>query len=145
MRYALSRKEDKSVSLGTELENLRLYLDIEKVRFGNKLKIEEDINPATLSVKIPNMILQPLYENAIKHGVYESLGEVIVNVSTEVADPGIKIRIENDFDPENIPARGTGTGIQNVRRRLELFYKNEAQLNTGKDGNRFSAEIYIPG
>lgn len=145
MRYALSRKEDKSVPLSTELENLRLYLDIEKVRFGNKLRVIEEFDPESLSVKIPNMILQPLYENAIKHGVYESIGEVVVHVVTIMAEGGITIKIENDFDPENIPASGTGTGLRNIKRRLELYYRDEAMLQTHKEGNRFIAEIFIPG
>lgn len=145
MRYALSRKEDKTVPLATELENLRLYLDIEKVRFGNKLKIIEEFDSESLKVKIPNMILQPLYENAIKHGVYESLGEVVVHVTTTFDGRGIRIRIENDFDPDNIPAGGTGTGLKNIRRRLELYYRDEAMLKTEKEERRFIAEIYIPG
>lgn len=144
MRYALSRKEDKSVPLGTELENLRLYLDIEKVRFGSRLRFEEDIDPRSLSVKIPNMILQPLYENAIKHGVYESIGEVVVNVKTIITESGLNISIENDFDPTSIPNRGTGTGLQNVRRRLELFFKKEAVIQTRNNGSRFIVDIFIP-
>jgi sensor histidine kinase YesM len=144
MRYALSRKQDKAVTLSTELENLRLYLDIEKVRFGSKLRFDEDIDQASLEVKIPNMILQPLYENAIKHGVYESIEEVIVTVVTKISRGRLAIVIENDFDPDNIPARGTGTGLRNVRRRLELFYNNDASLETRKIENRFVVEINLP-
>jgi two-component system LytT family sensor kinase len=70
MRYALSRKDEKPVTLQSELDNLRLYLDIEKVRFGDKLLIEENIDPGCLQANMPVMLLQPLYENAIKHGVY---------------------------------------------------------------------------
>ena len=79
MRYALSRKDEQPVSLQNELENLRLYLDIEKVRFGDKLTTEEIIEPNCLDFKIPVMLLQPLYENAVKHGVYESTESVRIH------------------------------------------------------------------
>ena len=144
MRYALSRKEDKTVPLGTELENLRLYLDIEKIRFGSRLKFIEDIDPATLKINIPNMILQPLYENAIKHGVYESTEEIEVRVKTSLVEEGMNIRIENEFDPDFTPSKGTGTGLQNTRRRLELYYKNNSYLETRREGNKFIVDIFIP-
>jgi sensor histidine kinase YesM len=72
MRYALSKKDEQPVSLRSELENLSLYLEIEKVRFGDRLSTEEIIEEKCLEIKMPVMLLQPLYENAIKHGVYES-------------------------------------------------------------------------
>jgi two-component system LytT family sensor kinase len=67
MRYALARKDEQPVSLQSELENLRLYLDIEKVRFGDKLTTEENIEAECFNTKLPVMLLQPLYENAVKH------------------------------------------------------------------------------
>lgn len=145
MRYALSRKEEKIVPLRTEFENLRLYLGIEKVRFGDKLVIEEEISDDTLDTGVPTMILQPLYENAIKHGVYESTEKVVIKIETFRAGKGITIRISNDYDPESIPVRGTGTGLSNVSRRLDLYYNREAVLNTRKEKSKFIVEIYIPG
>ena len=144
MRYALSKKEDRTVALRTELENLRLYLDIEKIRFGERLVLEENIGEDCLDFNIPNMILQPLYENAIKHGVYESTGTVGIKLNTRKENGGILITIVNDFDPESIPAGGTGTGLLNVRRRLELYYGNRAWLKTSKEDNIFTAGLYIP-
>jgi sensor histidine kinase YesM len=144
MRYALSRKEDKTVSLKTELENLRLYLEIEKVRFGDKLILKEQFDKTSLSVNVPNMILQPLYENAIKHGVYESIDKVIINLDVKRSNGGIRIKIANNYDPEAIPVRGTGTGLINVRRRLELYYGARGHLITEKENKRFIAELYIP-
>jgi LytS/YehU family sensor histidine kinase len=144
MRYVLSRKEDRTVSLRTELENLKLYLDIEKTRFGERLEFEEDLSEESLDVKVPNMILQPLYENAIKHGVYESTGTVNVKLSTRKLDAGISISISNDYDPETIAPGGTGTGLNNVSRRLELYYGTRAWLKTQKEERVFTAEIYIP-
>ncbi|MEA1886453.1 MAG: histidine kinase [Bacteroidota bacterium] len=144
MRYALSRKEDRTVSLATELENLRLYLDIEKIRFGERLVLEEKVQKECLTVNIPNMILQPLYENAIKHGVYESSDAVNIKLNAKRINGAIIISISNDYDPESITSGGTGTGLKNVRRRLELYYGNKAWLKTTRDKGMFTAELFIP-
>ncbi|MCF8223661.1 MAG: histidine kinase [Bacteroidales bacterium] len=144
MRYALSKKEDRTVTLETELKNLRLYLEIEKVRFGERLVLEEKYDKESLAVRIPNMILQPLYENAIKHGVYESTEAVSIKLEAKRVNGAIEISIVNDFDPDSIPAGGTGTGLNNVRRRLELYYGHRASLQTHKGNNIFTAKLHIP-
>jgi len=144
MRYALSRKDEQPVTLQSELENIRLYLDIEKVRFGDRLFIEEQIDPGCLNTKIPVMILQPLYENAIKHGVYESTDKVTIATSVSSSNEYIEMTISNNFDPEGISAKGTGTGLSNVSRRLELLYGNKAMLKTEKQNGIFTAKLFIP-
>lgn len=144
MRYALSRKDDQPVTLQSELENLRLYLDIEKVRFGDRLSIEENIDPGCLRALVPVMLLQPLYENAIKHGVYESTEMVIIRTSVGFTEGFIEMNITNNFDPEATPAKGTGTGLLNVTRRLELLYGNRASLITEKEINKFRVKIFLP-
>jgi two-component system LytT family sensor kinase len=144
MRYALSRKEEKVVSLEKELLNMRLYMEIEKVRFGDRLILEENVVKDDLNISIPNMILQPLYENAVKHGVYESIESVVITINISKAHGGLLIQIINDYDPENIPVRGTGTGLKNVHRRLDLYYNKQAYLNTMKENGKFTAELFIP-
>jgi len=144
MRYALSRKDEQPVTLQSELDNLRLYLDIEKVRFGERLSIEEKIDPGCLNARIPVMLLQPLYENAIKHGVYESTEKVTITTYVAVSDGFIEMTISNNFDPEAVSVKGTGTGLSNVCRRLELLYGNKAILNTEKQNSIFTVKIYIP-
>lgn len=144
MRYALSRKDDQPVTLQSELDNLRLYLDIEKVRFGEKLSIEEKIDPACLDASMPVMILQPLYENAIKHGVYESTEKVTVKTVVSCSDGYVEITISNNFDPQATPVKGTGTGILNVSRRLELLYGSRAVLKTEKTEDLFTVKIIVP-
>jgi two-component system LytT family sensor kinase len=144
MRYALSRKDEQPVTLHSELENLRLYLDIEKVRFGDRLSIEENIDPGSLSASLPVMLLQPLYENAIKHGVYESSEKVTIKTNVAFNGNFIELTISNDFDPEATPVRGTGTGLLNVSRRLELLYGKMASIKTEKLDNIFTVKIYIP-
>ena len=144
MRYALARKDEQPVTLQSELDNLRLYLDIEKVRFGDRLSIEENIDPGCLRATLPVMLLQPLYENAIKHGVYESTKKVTIKTSVTFSGEYIEIEIFNNFDSEASPAKGTGTGLLNVTRRLELLYGNRATLKTEKQNDSFKVTIYVP-
>jgi len=144
MRYALSRKDEQPVSLQNELENLRLYLDIEKVRFGDKLTTEEIIETNCLDFKIPVMLLQPLFENAVKHGVYESTESVKIITQAKIIDGYIEIIISNNYDPAPSLKRGTGTGLLNVTRRLELFYGKKASIKTSKENGIYTVTIYIP-
>src|SRR5450759_3088621 len=143
MRYALSRKDEQPVSLQNELENLRLYLDIEKVRFGEKLTTEENIETNCLDFKIPALLLQPLYENAVKHGVYESTESVRIITNAKIIDGYFEITISNNYDPAPSLKRGTGTGLLNVSRRLELFYGNKASIKTTKENGIYTVNMYI--
>jgi len=144
MRYALSRKDEGSVSIKSELENLRLYLDIEKERFGEKLITEENIETQCLDFKIPVLLLQPLYENAVKHGVYESTASVKIKTQAKVIDGYIEITICNNYDPSPSLKRGTGTGLLNVTRRLELFYGKKASMKTTKENGIYTVILYLP-
>jgi len=144
MRYALSRKDEGSVSIKSELENLRLYLDIEKERFGEKLITEENIETQCLDFKIPVLLLQPLYENAVKHGVYESTASVKIKTQAKIIDGYIEITICNNYDPSPSLKRGTGTGLLNVTRRLELFYGKKASMKTTKENGIYTVILYLP-
>jgi len=144
MRYALSRKDEQNVSLRSELDNLRLYLEIEKVRFGDKLTTDENIETNCLDFKLPVMLLQPLYENAVKHGVYESTETVSIITEARMIDGFIEIIIKNNYDTVPSLRIGTGTGLLNVKRRLELFYGNKASIKTNKENNIYTVTIYIP-
>ena len=144
MRYALARKDEQPVPLRSELENLRLYLDIEKVRFGDKLSTEEHIDQECYDFKIPVMLLQPLYENAVKHGVYESTETVKIYTQAKIIGGVIEIIIRNNYDSAPSVKRGTGTGLINVRRRLELFYGNKASIKSTKEDGIYTITLYIP-
>jgi sensor histidine kinase YesM len=144
MRYALARKDEIPVSLRSEFENLRLYLDIEKVRFGERLVTEEHIEEACLDVKIPVMLLQPLYENAVKHGVYESTDAVKILTEARITDSHLEITITNNYDSTEHSAKGTGTGIANVKRRMELTYGNKSSLKNSKENGLYKVSLIIP-
>jgi len=144
MRYALSRKDERPVSLKSELENLRLYLDIEKVRFGDKLTTEENIGDDCLDIKIPVMLLQPLYENAVKYGVYESTESVRILTHAKIVNNYLEITISNNYVLTQSSTKGTGTGLLNVTRRLELSYGNRGSLTTTDEDGIYTVKIYIP-
>jgi two-component sensor histidine kinase len=144
MRYALSKKDEQPVSLKSELENLRLYLEIEEVRFGDRLSTEEFIEEKCLEIKMPVMLLQPLYENAIKHGVYESTERVKIITSVKCVNGILEIVISNNYELTPSPVKGTGTGLQNVSRRLDLFYGKRASIRTKKEDGVFTVSLFIP-
>jgi sensor histidine kinase YesM len=145
MRYSLSSRNDQPVTLQNELESLRLYLQIEKVRFGERLVIEEDISPECLTALLPGMLLQPLYENAIKHGVYESTEEIIIKTEARMKDDLVVISITNNIDKESVVTRrGAGIGLKNVSSRLTLFFGEKAGLTVNRSDDRFTAEVRFP-
>lgn len=144
MRYALARKDEQPVTLRQELENMRLYIDIEKTRFGERLVTRETIKPDCLDHRIPNLILQPLYENAVKYGVHESTGQVEIHTSVHCDNHKMEITISNNFDREAVMPSGTGTGLNNVRRRLDLVYGREASMVTNRGEDRFTVTLKLP-
>jgi LytS/YehU family sensor histidine kinase len=144
MRYSLSKKDEQPVTLRSELENLRLYLEIEKVRFGDRLSTEEIVDEKCLNFKMPVMLLQPLYENAIKHGVYETTEVVGIRTKVACGNGYLEIVISNNYDLTPSSVRGTSTGLLNVSRRLDLFYGNRASMKTSKENGIFTVSLFIP-
>jgi len=145
MRYSLSSRNDQPVTLQNEMESLRLYLQIEKVRFGDRLMIEEDISPECLPALLPGMLLQPLYENAVKHGVYESTEEVIIKTTARKKNDFVIITVANNVDTESVVTRkGAGIGLKNVRSRLELFYGEKADITVSRTDESFTVVVSFP-
>lgn len=145
MRYSLSSRNEQPVTLGNEMESLRLYLQIEKVRFGERLKIEEDISPECLPALMPGMLLQPLYENAVKHGVYESTEEVTIKTTARLDNEKVIITVTNNVDTDSVVTRkGAGIGLKNVSSRLELFFGNMADLSVTRGEESFTVVVRFP-
>ncbi len=144
LRYSLSNKEQQVTTLETELENIKLYLEIEKIRFGDRLSFQFNCDNASLKATIPAMILQPLFENAIKHGVYESVETVDVVFNVKLHQSNLNISLVNDFDPEAKKTKGEGIGLKNTRERLFLIYKKNDILRINKAENKFIIDLNIP-
>lgn len=143
-RNTLSKNEKQKSKLREEINNAKLYLDIEKVRFEDKFDFVEEVKDECKETEVPSMILQPLFENAIKHGVYESLDKVTIKLSCSMEEEYFKITVENNFDPDAVPRKGEGIGIKNIRNRLKLIYNQDNLLTVQKTDNIFKVNIFIP-
>jgi len=145
LRYSLESRHNNLTSLATEIENIRYYLEIEKVRFGDRLRFDFIVPEECLKMSIPHMILQPLVENAIKHGVYESTEPVKIELKAIYLPPDkLIVELSNDFDPEAPPRKGKGIGLINTKNRLYLAYNCDDCLTVERTENRFTIRLNIP-
>ncbi len=145
LRGTLKKDEQQLVSLADELEHLQLYLDIEKVRFGHRLNTEVSCGEEAGQMKIPTLLLQPLLENAIKFGLYDTTEEVSIRVVAEAKPGMLHITIQNPFDAETSrPKQGTGFGLNSVKRRLSLLYARNDLLNISQKETIFTSTLTIP-
>ena len=140
------RKNDATlVTLQEELQHLQLYLDIEKVRFGHRLTTTIQKSEESLTMKLPSLLLQPITENAIKFGLYDTVGEIAISISTWVENKMLCLEVKNPFDPATAqPKSGTGFGLSSVRRRLYLLYLRHDLLTTEQHNQVFVTTIKIP-
>ncbi|MFV0266433.1 MAG: sensor histidine kinase [Draconibacterium sp.] len=144
MRYSLKHDQDEKVTFMRELENNKLYLNIEKVRFGKKLNPVFAIEEDCMKAEIPNMILQPLYENAIKYGVYEATETIDVITYCRLNGNMLEIVISNTYDKNVLSKKGEGIGLRNIRDRLQVIYGNPHLLRIEDNNNEFTVTLNIP-
>lgn len=144
LRYTVSKDDNRFTKLEQELENIQRYLDIEKIRFGDKLQFEFDVSDLCYDAYIPVMILQPLYENALKHGVYESSEPIVIRTECVYKSDHVFIRILNNYEKSVSVKKGAGIGLKNIRERLKLIYKHSDLLKIIKTENEFEVQLFIP-
>ena len=148
-RSTLGLGERSSIAWKDELELVRAYLDVEKVRFGARLLVEMNIHDDCAECQVPPLVLQPLIENAVKHGIATLVEGGTIRVESALV-PGegktrrLRVTVENDFDPDSPTPRRHGLGLRNVRSRLETNFGNAATLAARAQGNRFKAEMDFP-
>jgi hypothetical protein len=142
-RYFL-QSDRTFVLLAQEMQIVRAYLEVEQLRLGDRLKVEFCIEKAALDVQVPVLSVQPLVENAIKHGIAQRAEPGYVQVRTELRADELRIIVENSSNPEIADANGTGVGLRNVRRRLEICYGSGATLRLTSGPQKTNAEICIP-
>lgn len=145
LRGTLKKDDQQQVTLTEELQHLNLYLDIEKVRFGHRLQTEISCDNACGAAILPSMLLQPLVENAIKFGLYDTIGDVVVSIRGEMEGSYLIIMVQNPYDPKTSrPKKGTGFGLRGVQRRLYLLFARNDLMETHANDNIFTTIIKIP-
>jgi len=127
-----------------ELDLAQAYLDVEQVRFGARLNVEVEVDEACADCLVPPLVLQPLIENAVKHGIATLVDGGTIQVRSRVQEGWLEVSVENGFDPESPLPRRNGLGLRNVGKRLERRFGPSARLSAGANENRFRAEFTVP-
>ncbi len=145
LRGTLKKDELQLVKLSDELQHLNLYLEIEKVRFGHRLTTNVEVDEVSLNMYLPSLLLQPLLENAIKFGLYDTIEDVTIGIHTKNENNCLIIQIRNPYDAETAsPKKGIGFGLKSVQRRLYLIYARQDLLSYEQKENTFTSTLLIP-
>lgn len=145
LRGTLRKDDQESISVQEEIDYLQLYLEIEKVRFGHRLETNVTVTEAASKMHIPALLLQPIVENAIKFGLYDTTESVTIHIDVKDNPNSLLINVTNPFDAEtsNVP-KGTGFGLSSIQRRLFLIYGRNDLLKTSVQANTFICTLEIP-
>jgi LytS/YehU family sensor histidine kinase len=144
LRQSLRLGGRERIALADELALVANYLEIERVRFGTRLQVEEAIEDAARGCRVPPLLLQPLVENAIVHGIAQRLEGGAVRCAAGVESGELRIVIENSCDADRPRGRGAGVGLDNVRRRLAASYGGAARLQTAESDGVFRVALSLP-
>ena len=145
-RQTLGLEAHRKVTLAEEVALVERFLAIEQVRFGPRLAFRHQVAPGAGDCLLPPMILQPLVENAVKHGVGQRLDGGSIMVFAERAGSLLRIRVENDIDPDDAGTHkaGKGIGLANVRQRLGAAYGREGSVHWAREDERFRVDLVLP-
>ena len=143
LRSSVNREAKDTIPVAEELLYIESYLAIESVRFGDRLNVTIE-KAYTDDATIPPFLLQPVLENAIKFGLYGKTGCVDISVHIALKESILTIIITNPYDPQTSPPKGTGFGLEGIKRRLYLLYARADLLETQSDEQYFTTILKIP-
>ncbi len=148
LRSILEQNQKHTITVKEEIEYIRSYLDIEEVRFQDRLKVEYDIDENSIDALVPNLILQPIVENAIKHGFSKKTDQCTIKVCTKIEEEKLLLVVKDDgkgVKDKSILENGTGIGIKNVRDRLIKLYSDNYKFDLiPGEVNGVTVKISIP-
>ena len=145
LRLTLARDDSREIGLLEEIELAEEYLEIQRIRFGSRLKLEIDIADETLEARVPNMLLQPLVENACVHGVARTRGDCSLEITTRVDGSDLVISIYNDGPPVRPDWQTrSGIGLRNTAERLALLYGDRSSLELTSFGQGARLRVRLP-
>lgn len=143
LRYMLYEKDDKQISLDNEIKYLSNYIDLQKVRFGDYVNIDFDINTNFGNKNIEPMLLIPFVENAFKHGV-GMIDQPFIKIQLETTENQLLFKVTNKCaDKKETKDTASGIGLNNVKRRLELLYPNQYVLNVSDENNHYTTDLKL--
>ncbi|MEO9079121.1 MAG: histidine kinase [Rhodanobacter sp.] len=144
-RAALGQHDTGDGTLGEELALVERYLAIEQLRLGSRLRIHRDLDALPGDYPLPRLLLQPLVENAVRHGIQPLRGGGEVSMHGEHDERGLRIEISNPLPDPDVPATpGSGHGLDSVRQRVAYRYGPKAQVQAGAEGDRFVVRLQLP-
>jgi two-component system, LytTR family, sensor histidine kinase AlgZ len=144
LRNSLGLGYRESIPLREELALARNYLDVEQVRFGERLKVRNEIQSGCEDCTIPALLLQPLVENAVKHGIAGMIEGGAIRLAVSRSGGDVVVEVENAFDPDTEPAARLGLGLAHVRRRLEVRYGERARFEAGPRDGIYHVQLRFP-
>jgi two-component system, LytTR family, sensor histidine kinase AlgZ len=144
LRTTLKLGEKERITLADELSLAKAYLEVEQVRFGTRLRVEIDADDSCDHCVVPSLVLQPLVENAVKHGIAGLVDGGTIRLVARCQDGYLQLKIENEFDPESPATSRHGLGLRNVHDRLRALYENRARLDTTATVDHFVVELELP-
>jgi sensor histidine kinase YesM len=144
LRTTLASDPNAAQTLEGELETIDAYLGLERIRFGDRLEVAIDCPPDLRDAQLPHFLLQPLVENAVKHGLAPSDAAVTIGISARAQGSELLIAVENDVAAGDAAAKGAGVGLRNVRERLEAVYGERGRLETMQREAGFIAIVRLP-
>lgn len=145
LRTTLKLGDKQRINFSDELELAQAYLEVEQVRFGSRLHVEIEADADCERCIVPSLVLQPLVENAVKHGIAGLVAGGTIRLQSHCNDGWLQVKITNDFDPDSpVPSRH-GLGLRNVRDRLRAVYENRARIETMMTpASHFVVELELP-
>ena len=144
LRTSLRLGERVTIPLAEELALTRMYLDVEQVRFGSRLRVVQSVEPACNQCDLPALIIQPLVENAVKHGIAMMAEGGEITISGKRSGDWLQFTIRNPFDPEAPSTGRNGLGLRNIRERLESRYGKAARLDIHAEERSYQVTLTVP-
>lgn len=145
LRKSLRLGGVQTVTLSEELELASGYLAIERIRFGARLEVEQAIEEGVRAFLVPPLLLQPLVENAVTHGIGHLLEGGTVRIAAARDGERVRITVENPCDPDRPSRPGASIGLANTRRRIETYYGPAARLDVTEEPSRYRVALSLPG
>jgi len=142
--YILYRIDAPMIAISTEIQIIENYIELEKIRFADRVNITFTYNFKSKEIQIPPMLIIPFVENAFKHGVGKSIEKSWIKITIDVTDQLLNIEVSNNKIQNNLVSDSGGIGLLNVKKRLDLLYYDSYKLEISEKNNRFDVFLSIP-